>query len=265
MKTFRCLKGHGALKEKEFEKKTTFRGVEVSYRTRAFVCPVCGLEAGTAQSAGLIQKALADEYRKKRGLLSGDEIRSLRKARGLSQELLAVRMGVGVASIKRWETGMVQTKSMDQALRMHLCDTLSGNRELSIPRIKLVIRAIEHALGKRLLKKHDKMLYAAKYLWYADMLAFRTLGESMTGAAYAALPYGPQLNNYRDLIDEILGANETTAEPLSAEELHIIERIVKKFPREQMAYDAAHREKVWKDRPMGSLIPYSTASEITQV
>ena len=62
-----------------------------------------------------------------------------------------------------------------------------------------------------------------------------------------------------------MGANETTAEPLSAEELHIIERIVKKFPREQMAYDAAHREKVWKDRPMGSLIPYSTASEITQV
>jgi putative zinc finger/helix-turn-helix YgiT family protein len=265
MKAFKCPKGHGELKEKELQKKTTFRGVEVALRTKALVCPVCGLEAGTVPSAGLIQRALADEYRKKTGLLSGNEIRTLRKARGLSQDLLAERMGVGVASVKRWETGMIQTRSMDQALRTHLCDTLSGNRELSIPRIKLVIRAIEPALGRRLLKKNDKMLYAAKYLWYADMLAFRTLGKSMTGAAYAALPYGPQLNNYRDLIEEIMSADETNAEPLSGEELRIIERIVKKFPREQMAYDAAHREKVWKDRATGTLIPYSAASEIAQV
>ena len=35
------------------------------------------------------------------------------------------------------------------------------------------------------------------------MVAFRNIGRSMTGATYAALPYGPQLNNYSDLIDEI--------------------------------------------------------------
>lgn len=34
------------------------------------------------------------------------------------------------------------------------------------------------------------MLYAAKYLWYADMVAFRDLGRSITGASYAALPMG---------------------------------------------------------------------------
>ena len=38
-------------------------------------------------------------------------------------------------------------------------------------------------------------LYAAKFFWYADMLAFRDLGSSMTGAGSAALPLGPQLNN----------------------------------------------------------------------
>ncbi|MBW2105579.1 MAG: DUF4065 domain-containing protein [Deltaproteobacteria bacterium] len=68
-----------------------------------------------------------------------------------------------------------------------------------------------HSLGKRILKRRDKMLFAAKYLWYADMVAFRDLGKSMTGSAYAALPYGPQLNNYRELIDEIKNADETSA------------------------------------------------------
>ena len=29
-------------------------------------------------------------------------------------------MNVGIASIKRWETGMIQTKSMDHALRIQL-------------------------------------------------------------------------------------------------------------------------------------------------
>ncbi len=31
-------------------------------------------------------------------------------------------------------------------------------------------------------------------------------------------PYGPLLNNYRDLIDEIKGADENAAEPLAADE-----------------------------------------------
>ena len=49
----------------------------------------------------------------------------------------------------------------------------------------------EQKLGRVLLKKTDRMLYAAKYLWYADMVAYRDLGAGMTGAGYAALPLGP--------------------------------------------------------------------------
>jgi hypothetical protein len=179
-------------------------------------------------------------------------------------------MNLGIASIKRWETGLIQSKSMDQALRMQLqglacLDEYTGNREFSIPRVKLVIRTIEKNLGKRILKKTDKMLFAAKYLWYADMMAFKFLGSSMTGSTYAALPYGPQLNNYSDLVDEIKKADESEAEPLSKDELRIIDKIAKKFPREQMLYNAAHREEVWKEKATGALIAYSDASELTEV
>ncbi len=93
----------------------------------------------------------------------------------------------------------------------------------------------------------------------------RALGRSMTGATYAALPFGPQLNNYRDLLEDIMAADEQTAEPLSREEERIIEEIARKFPKDQMIYDAAHREKVWSRAATGALIPYSCAHELAEI
>jgi hypothetical protein len=60
-------------------------------------------------------------------------------------------------------------------------------------------------------------------------------------------------------------ADESSAKPLSSEEKKIITRIAMKFTREQMVYDAAHRESVWKRQPNGAIIPYSDSSELTQV
>jgi hypothetical protein len=164
--------------------------------------------------------------------------------------------------------GTLQSKSMDHALRIALGgktagDSCTGNREFSIPRIKLVLKEFESVLGKHILKKNDKMLFAAKYLWYADMVAHRETGESLTGSTYAALPYGPQLNNYRDLIQDIIEADESEAKPLSREEKRIITRVAMKFPEERMAYEAAHKEKIWKKQPNGAIIPYTDSAELT--
>lgn len=269
MKRLHCPKGHCPMERKTLKKEITFRGVDLSVEEEAFVCPECGMEAGTIATGAQLQRCIADAYRRKKGLLTGEEIRGLRKARHLTQKHLAERMNVGIASIKRWETGTVQSASMDQALRVHLQgkdpdNSLSGNRELSLARIKRVSRRLEALLGKRLLFKGDKHLFMAKYLWYADMLAFRDLGRSMTGATYAGLPDGPQLNNYRDLVDAIKESDESEAEPLSEEEERILRHIAERFPDQRMAYDAAHRETVWKETATGALIPYSRAHEITE-
>lgn len=109
------------------------------------------------------------------------------------------------------------------------------------------------------------MLFAAKYLWYADMLAFRYLGQSMTGASYASLPYGPQLNNYRDLVDEIGEADESRAERLTPGELSIINKICERFPKERLVYDAAHREAVVSKRRIGAIIPYSDSANLAEI
>ncbi len=263
-----CPNGHGKMMVKKTKKQMTFRGVNLIVPIEQYVCTVCGKEAGTASQTADIQKAISEAYRKTANLLTGKEIVEKRKKLKLTQEALAKRMNVGIASIKRWEGGTIQSKSMDRALRIALGDqrvgdSCTGNRTFSIPRIKLVLKEFESVLGRNILKKNDKMLFAAKYLWYADMVAHRETGESITGSTYAALPYGPQLNNYKDLLDDIIKADESKAEPLGPEEKRIITRIALKFPEERMVYDAAHKEKIWKKQPNGVIIPYTDSAELT--
>jgi len=262
-----CPNGHGKMMVKQAKKQITFRGVNLIVPIEQYVCTVCGMETGTVNQTADIQKAISDAYRKAVSLLTGQEIVVKRKKLKLTQEALAKRMNVGIASIKRWEGGTIQSKSMDHALRIALRgesigNHFTGNRDFSIPRIKLVLKEFASVLGKKILKKNDKMIFAAKYLWYADMVAHKEAGESMTGSTYAALPYGPQLNNYKDLIDDITKADESKAEPLSPEEKRIITRIALKFPEERMVYDAAHKEKIWKKQPNGAIIPYTDSAQL---
>ncbi len=265
-----CPNDHGAMVIRKTNKSTNFRGVNINFQVEHYLCPVCGVEGGSIKQAAATQRAIADAYRKAVDLLTGREIREGRKKLGFTQAALANRMNVGIASIKRWEGGLIQSKSMDRAMRLALSDQIvgdnyAGNRPLSISRIKLVLRQFESLLGRKILKKGDKGLFAAKYLWYADMLAFRELGESMTGATYARLPYGPQLNNYRDLSGEIRNADEIGAEPLTAQEKRIIARISMTFPEDQTIYDAAHREKILERTPIGAAIRYTDSAELTEI
>ena len=142
---------------------------------------------------------------------------------------------------------------------------LFRSREIDLPRIKIVAETLEGILGRELLKEGDKFLFLSKYLWYADMFAFKKLGRGLTGASYASMPYGPQLNNYKELLDPIKASDVNEAEPLTDEELGIIRQIAKRFPEDRDAFDAAHSEKVWIHSRIGSLIPYASAYELTEI
>ena len=66
----------------------------------------------------LRERALA-LYREKYGLLSSDEIRSLRERLHLTQGALARLLRLGANTISRWEAGRnVQTAAMDMFLRL---------------------------------------------------------------------------------------------------------------------------------------------------
>ena len=265
-----CPNNHGAMQQVKAEETHIFRGVEIAFSVEKYICGKCDVAIASIEQASNNQKRLAEAYRRKVGLLTGEEISQERKKIRLTQQGLADRAGVGVASIKRWEAGIIQTKSMDSLLRMVFGLDLQrpcfdGGRELSLPRVKLVLQRFESLLNRKLLKKNDRMLYAAKYLWYADQACFRETGVGMTGATYAALPLGPQLNNYKDLVENIQKADETTAEPLTPVEIDIIDRIAQAFPKNQDVYRAAHREEIWQKMPAGKLMDYNDAIDLHEI
>ncbi len=61
------------------------------------------------QSAGKIQQTMAEAYRQQTGLLTVEDIKRLRKEKEMTQVDLSELSGFGLASIKRWETGAVQS------------------------------------------------------------------------------------------------------------------------------------------------------------
>ena len=63
----------------------------------------------------------------------------------------------------------------------------------------------------------------------------------------------------------MLESNEEKAEPLAPEEKRIIERVCEKFPRKTDAFNASHREVIWKNKRTGEIIPYIESSELTEM
>ena len=72
-----------------------------------------------ADDARRLRERALDVYREKYGLLSADEIRSLRERFGLTQAELARLLRLGQNTLSRWEAGRhAQTAAMDVLLRM---------------------------------------------------------------------------------------------------------------------------------------------------
>lgn len=266
-----CPNDHGEMEKARNVETITFRGMELHVLTEHYVCSKCAIQVDDLPLASANQKVVSDAYRKAVKMLTGDEIVQERKKKGWTQEELAKAINVGIASIKRWEKGQIQNRAMDDALRRAFAEDApssnpyTGNRRLSLERIKLVLQEFSARLGRKLLIKGDRLLYAAKYLWYADMIAFRELGQSMTGATYARLPQGPQLNNYSDLLDLVRNADDSVAEPLAEHEIRIIARISMTFPTNPSIYNASHRETIWQERKDGELLPYSDAVGVKSI
>ena len=61
---------------------------------------------------------VADAYRSSRNLLTSAEIRRKRERLRMSQVEFAAYLGVGVAGVKRLELGEIQSKGVDELIRL---------------------------------------------------------------------------------------------------------------------------------------------------
>jgi putative zinc finger/helix-turn-helix YgiT family protein len=95
-----------------------FRGELLKVRTTAMVCTKCGWAAVNIDQLDELRRRTADTYREKHGLLTSKEIKAYRELLKMSQVEFAAFLGVGVASVKRWETWLVQERGNDQLIRV---------------------------------------------------------------------------------------------------------------------------------------------------
>jgi putative zinc finger/helix-turn-helix YgiT family protein len=83
-----------------------------------WVCPGCGYKTLHSSVMPEYMRLAADAYRRKHSLLTSDEIRERRDLIHQTQDQFARYLGVGIASVKRWELGQVQDRAMDKLIRL---------------------------------------------------------------------------------------------------------------------------------------------------
>jgi HTH-type transcriptional regulator/antitoxin MqsA len=93
-------------------------GESFRVKLQGFRCPQCGFETVDSDQSAEFTRLVSDAYRTAHGLLTGREICSRRAQLGMTQLAFAEYLGTGVASVKRWETGKVQEKAMDELIRL---------------------------------------------------------------------------------------------------------------------------------------------------
>ena len=107
MKCLQCGKG-----------RLVGKSTEISGNVEADVCGKCGFQVlsnGQSSAYGIV---IAEAYRERHGLLTSKELKTIRKRLSMSQRDFAAFLGVGIASVKRWEAVLIQDEAMDKLIRL---------------------------------------------------------------------------------------------------------------------------------------------------
>lgn len=101
-------------------KKTITVGGDTTFETDYLeaYCPICGEEVWPFEVEKQNDILVYDNYKRIVGLLTTDEIKAIRKKRGLSQVQLAQLIHCGEKNIARYENGAVQDKVFDILIRL---------------------------------------------------------------------------------------------------------------------------------------------------
>ena len=212
MKCLKCNSDKFVIQRMRFDPEIKEQIVEVI--VPCHVCEKCGASLMDTEQMNVFRKAAVDKYREMKDLLTSEQIINYREALGMSQAAFARYLNVGEASIKRWETYFIQDNSQDDHIRLK-CDEayaeinylnvhwkhqepniFSGNKKFSLSLFKNVTLFL-------IKKTKASILFLNKLHFYVDFYHFKKYGESITGARYAPLKYGPCPDQYKIIFDSL--------------------------------------------------------------
>ncbi|XCP85616.1 type II TA system antitoxin MqsA family protein [Roseburia hominis] len=115
-----CDKVH-EIEERKRITNTVIKGEEVTYEERFYFCANATEDENEFESGAMMNENLLNArnaYRRKKGLLTSNEIIEIRENYGLSQVDLARLLGWGEATISRYESKAIQDEAYDVMLRL---------------------------------------------------------------------------------------------------------------------------------------------------
>ncbi|MCE1248669.1 MAG: helix-turn-helix domain-containing protein [Firmicutes bacterium] len=96
-----------------------FKDEDFTVSTEGYLCE-CGYKTVQGDQTDGLNIAFADAYRTKYSLFTTSELLGFRKELNLSQQKFADFLGTNVQTIKKWEHGCVQDKSMNELIRLKM-------------------------------------------------------------------------------------------------------------------------------------------------
>jgi putative zinc finger/helix-turn-helix YgiT family protein len=116
MKCVDCGKGRMVMKRVRVPHE--IRGVRFEVEDEARVCSHCGFITIPLARADRHGRLVDETYRRLAGILTAEQIRAARKRLRMNQREFAGYLGVGEASVKRWETGVLPDKSSSDLIQL---------------------------------------------------------------------------------------------------------------------------------------------------
>ncbi len=101
-------------KEEEFNVRGELIRTPVQYDR----CTACGADFERGNQGYDPLENVYQEYRKRKGLLQPQEMKTFRKSLNLTQKEMSRIWGIGVATLNRYENGALQSEAHDQMLRL---------------------------------------------------------------------------------------------------------------------------------------------------
>lgn len=96
------------------------RGESIPVEVEYYRCEACGEEMMPLRMENDPLEQAYREYRRRKGMVQPEEIREFRQKFGLTQKEYSELLGIGVASLSRYENGALQEQSHDHILRFSM-------------------------------------------------------------------------------------------------------------------------------------------------
>ena len=116
MKCIKC--GHSMEPAKARTLNAEVRGESMDVTVVAPACSHCGRVVLNSKGRRMYNRASADEYRRRHDLATTSELDQMRRSLGMTWKQFAEYSGIGIATLKRWMGGEIQSPSLDRLVRL---------------------------------------------------------------------------------------------------------------------------------------------------